>query len=325
VPYTTNYVLVGIGQRYDVIFTANQTADNYWFRADAHAPCVSFNNGAGRAIFTYDNVTVADPKERPNSNAPTTCDDPSPVPKIVKNVPKDTFRVQAQELPIAFDNQTVTSNNQSIVLWTINGTSMMIDPAEPTLEYMAKGQSDYPRNYNLVEIPDSAAWTYWVIQQAVGAPSLPHPIHLHGHDMYVLGTGPGQFDVDTHLASLTFNNPPRRDVHHLPAGGWLVIAYPTDNPGAWLMHCHIAFHVAMGLSVQFVERQSEIILPAQNSDWFNTCHNYGKLTAILHISRQLTKFLENYVRNKPVYPQDDSGLKKRWPPVLDYPTSPALL
>ncbi|KAJ4347053.1 laccase, multicopper oxidase, benzenediol:oxygen oxidorectuctase [Didymosphaeria variabile] len=307
-PYDTNYVLIGIGQRYDVIFTANQTADNYWFRADPHNPCVSFNGGAGRAIFTYDNVTVADPTSNANSGAPTTCEDPSPKPKIAKNVPKDTFRIQAQDLPVAFDNRTVNTNNESIVLWTINGTSMMIDPAEPTLEYMAKGKSDYPRSYNLIEISESAAWTYWVIQQAVSAPNLPHPIHLHGHDMYVLGTGSGQFDVDTHLDSLVFTNPPRRDVHHLPAGGWLVIAYPTDNPGAWLMHCHIAFHVAMGLSVQFVERESEIILPAQNSEWFNTCNNY-----------------ENYVRNKPVYPQDDSGLKKRWPPVLEYPTSPALM
>jgi FtsP/CotA-like multicopper oxidase with cupredoxin domain len=25
----------------------------------------------------------------------------------------------------------------------------------------------------------------------------------------------------------------------LPPGGWLVIAFQTNNPGAWLMHCHI--------------------------------------------------------------------------------------
>lgn len=227
---------------------------------------MSFNDGVGRAIFTYENVTVGEPGSQPLSGVPTTCEDPAPAPKIKKNVPKDTFRTQAQNLPIAFDNRTVTTNNESIVLWTINGTSMMIDPAEPTLEYMAKGNSNYPKNYNLVKISDTAAWTYWVIQQAVGAPGLPHPIHLHGHDMYVLGTGAGQFDVDAHLDDLEFTNPPRRDVHHLPANGWLVIAYPTDNPGAWLMHCHIAFHVAMGLSVQFVERESEIKLPAPNSE-----------------------------------------------------------
>ncbi|KAF1979684.1 laccase precursor [Bimuria novae-zelandiae CBS 107.79] len=307
-PYDSNWVLIGIGQRYDVVFTANQTAGNYWFRAEAHNPCISFNNGVGRSIFTYKTATLADPTSVALSGAPTTCEDPRPTPKIAKNVPKDTFRVQAQNLPVAFDNATVATNNQSIVLWTINGTSMIIDPAEPTLEYMAKSNTNYPKNYNLIEISDTATWTYWVIQQAPNAPKIPHPIHLHGHDMYVLGKGQGQFDVDVHLASLQFTNPPRRDVHHLPADGWLVIAYPTDNPGAWLMHCHIAFHVAMGLSVQFVERESEINLPAPNSGWFHTCTNY-----------------ENYIRNKPVYPQDDSGLKKRWPPALDYPTSPALL
>lgn len=117
--------------------------------------------------------------------------------------------------------------------------------------------------------------------------------------MYLLGSGSGQFDVDANLAQLQFTNPPRRDVTHIRGGGWLVIAYPTDNPGAWLMHCHIAFHVAMGLSVQFLERKSEIALPQRNSEWYNTCQNW-----------------KNYQQNKPVYPQDDSGLKKRWPPVV---------
>lgn len=118
--------------------------------------------------------------------------------------------------------------------------------------------------------------------------------------MYILGTGAGQFSVGTHLSQLKFTNPPRRDVAFLPGGGWLVIAYPTDNPGAWLMHCHIAFHVSMGLSVQFLERKSQIALPAPNSEFYNTCLNW-----------------KNYQRNRPVYPQDDSGLKKRWPPVAN--------
>ena len=73
---------------------------------------------------------------------------------------------------------------------------------------------------------------------------------------------------------LNFTNPPRRDVAQLPGGGWLVIAYQTDNPGAWLMHCHIAFHVGNGLGVQFLERKSSITLPAANSEWYNTCQNW---------------------------------------------------
>jgi hypothetical protein len=57
-------------------------------------------------------------------------------------------------------------------------------------------------------------------------------------------------------STLQYKNPPRRDVAMLPSpggpggpggpgsgppptGGWLVLAFLTDNPGAWLMHCHI--------------------------------------------------------------------------------------
>ena len=38
-----------------------------------------------------------------------------------------------------------------------------------------------------------------------------------------------------------------------------MIAFQTDNPGAWLMHCHIGWHVAEGLAVQFIESSSEAI------------------------------------------------------------------
>lgn len=54
----------------------------------------------------------------------------------------------------------------------------------------------------------------------------------------------------------------------------------------------------MGLSVQFLERKSEINLPAPNSPWTQTCLNW-----------------KNYEANEPKYPQTDSGLRKR--SVLD--------
>lgn len=34
-PYYTNWVFLDIGQRYDVVVSANQTVGNYWFRAEA--------------------------------------------------------------------------------------------------------------------------------------------------------------------------------------------------------------------------------------------------------------------------------------------------
>lgn len=114
------------------------------------------------------------------------------------------------------------------------------------------------------EIPDANKWVYWVIQNSG---PVPHPIHLHGHDFYRLGSSDAEtssasttqkiFDKDN-LDDLNFVNPTRRDVTMLPANGWVVIAFFTNNPGAWLMHCHIAWHVSGGLGVQFLERGAEI-------------------------------------------------------------------
>jgi hypothetical protein len=69
-------------------------------------------------------------------------------------------------------------------------------------------------------------------------------------------------------------NPPRRDVVLVPKKGFVIIAFKvslrlmsdkcktnagiqTDNPGNWLMHCHIARHASEGLSLQILERQEE--------------------------------------------------------------------
>jgi hypothetical protein len=60
------------------------------------------------------------------------------------------------------------------------------------------------------------------------------------------------------MATLNFTNPTRRDSTMLPGNGWLVVSYMTDNPGAWLFHCHIDWHVSQGLSIQFLERVSDI-------------------------------------------------------------------
>lgn len=117
-----------------------------------------------------------------------------------------------------------------------------------------------------------------MIQQAAGAPPIAHPIHLHGHDSYILGAGTGTFSVASNFNQLRFTNPPRRDVALLQGGGWLVIGYPTDNPGAWLMHCHIAFHVGMGLSIQFLERKDQITLPATGSEWYGNCNNWATVS-----------------------------------------------
>jgi hypothetical protein len=122
-------------------------------------------------------------------------------------------------------------------------------------------------------------------------------MHVHGHNFVVLGQGNGVFSSSSALSTLNFKNPPRRDVVNLVAQGWTVVAFKTDNPGAWLMHCHIAWHVSGGLSLQYLERPLEIpgIYGSQvaDSSFKNQCSNWKQYAATM------------------VYPQSDSGLKRR--------------
>lgn len=288
VPYTTDWVLLGIGQRYNVIFTANQTVDNYWFRAEAETSCGSNTNNAGRSIFSYAGAATGDPTTSQLSPRPANCNDESPLkPNFATTVPSDNFNSQVKSLPVDLQ-PGVATNGQNIVQWGINFTAIDVDWEDPTYSYVIDHNTSYPTSLNLIELPTSNIWTYWIIQETT-QPFIPHPIHLHGHDFFILGTSNTAFDPATSPATLNYNNPPRRDVALLPAGGYLVIAFPTDNPGAWLMHCHIAFHVSEGLGVQFLESVGSI--PAPPADYAQTCADW-----------------KTYYDGNPAYKKDDSGL-----------------
>lgn len=54
-----------------------------------------------------------------------------------------------------------------------------------------------------------------------------HPLHLHGHKFWVLGSGKGSFPydaiTDAPTGMLNLQNPPYRDTTGLPSQGWAVI------------------------------------------------------------------------------------------------------
>ena len=64
---------------------------------------------------------------------------------------------------------------------------------------------------------------------------------MHGHDFLLLATGTGQYNSSV-LSTINFKNPTRRDVASLPnskrgdpTGGFMVIGFPLDNPGIWVL------------------------------------------------------------------------------------------
>lgn len=52
----------------------------------------------------------------------------------------------------------------------------------------------------------------------------------------------------------------------------------TDNPGTWVMHCHIAFHVGAGLGMQFVENLDRINQVSNSSLTYKNCDAWDLYT-----------------------------------------------
>ncbi|KAI1550581.1 SufI, multicopper oxidase [Pyrenophora tritici-repentis] len=81
-----------------------------------------------------------------------------------------------------------------------------------------------------------------------------HPFHLHGHVFQVVtrsAADSGPYDAtNTTTPSPT---PMRRDTILVHPNGHVVLRFRSDNPGVWLFHCHIEWHVASGLTATMIE------------------------------------------------------------------------
>ena len=112
-----------------------------------------------------------------------------------------------------------------------------------------------------------------------------HSFHLHGHHFYVVKIGYPSYSNATgdilahnsdifcadstcahhHCTNTVCTEPswanglnlqlsvdaktPRKDTSIIPAGGYVVIRFISNNPGAWFLHCHILVHMIEGMAM----------------------------------------------------------------------------
>ncbi|KAJ3089611.1 hypothetical protein HK100_007707 [Physocladia obscura] len=107
-----------------------------------------------------------------------------------------------------------------------------------------------------------------------------HPFHLHGHAFHVLASaraahGWGSYspfaDDSKNRPVLELHNPVVKDTVSVPRRGFVVVRFKADNPGLWMLHCHMLFHqgsgMAMALHVGDGEMHEDI--DVLNSDFCN--------------------------------------------------------
>lgn len=104
-----------------------------------------------------------------------------------------------------------------------------------------------------------------------------HPFHLHGHHFQVLSrpqTNGGDWPGPDHAGGYN-PKPPRRDTVNVFPKSHAVLRFEANNPGVYLFHCHIEWHVEMGLTATIIEAPDmlrDITIP---KDHIEACKKAG--------------------------------------------------
>ncbi|KAH8685762.1 Cupredoxin [Tricladium varicosporioides] len=262
-PYETTVLSIGMGQRYDIVVNMTETSGDYWIRAIPQVYCSDNDNSDDiKGILRYDSTSTSDPTTSAYTYTDN-CDDEA-LTDLVPYLALDASSESTED-----DFAVTVGKSNSLFKWYMEAVTFNATWADPTLLQVYNNDDTFTTQEHVIELDTANEWVYFIIETTQ---AVPHPIHLHGHDFYILGQGTGTYSTST---SLSLTNPPRRDVAMLPASGYLVIAFYTDNPGAWLMHCHIGWHTGEGFALQLVERYSEISALIDYDSMNSTCANWN--------------------------------------------------
>ncbi|KAL8897991.1 MAG: hypothetical protein Q9207_006921 [Kuettlingeria erythrocarpa] len=248
VPFQTNVVTLHIGQRTDVIVKANLKPDAAVFMRANMSCSLTRQPNAVAAIYYEKADQTKTPKSAAQVFDASRCgNDPLTVTRPLFPYPALANAATTLNLDITF-GPNATGNN----LWYMNGQTFRANYDHPIFLLAAAGNTSYPYDpqWNVYNFGSNNSVRVIVNNKFPAN----HPMHLHGHNFFVLAEGQGTWDGKI----TNYPNTQRRDVQIVQPNGYLVIQYDTDNPGVWPFHCHIAWHVSGGLYVNLMEQPAKI-------------------------------------------------------------------
>ncbi|KAI8323257.1 hypothetical protein GQ54DRAFT_338753 [Martensiomyces pterosporus] len=268
-------------QRYSVLVTAhNSTEYNYRYNATMYASFIPPAPGLSPRVF----MGLVEYKQ----GAP------------VKNMTMDAESFewvddlnlnaldQQEALPVDRSMNFTIGNNpytNGLHLDHINNITYAA-PLVPSL-YTALSMGDLATNESVYG-PQTHAFVLKhleVVEFIIHNPNaLPHPLHLHGHAFQIMGYGPAppSFPLNSTLASDRTQQgaPARRDTLVIPPYQYITIRFRADNPGVWLLHCHMDIHFVLGMVMTFVEAPLELQKSQQVPvEMFELCWKQGVKTS----------------------------------------------
>lgn len=151
-------------------------------------------------------------------------------------------------------------------LWTVSGNASY--PSEPKEYAEDDPMLYYPNspeatNRDLVIRTKNGTWVdlVFAVTDTFGPA---HPMHKHSNKMYIIGQGTGDWTWNSVAEAaaaqpsyFNFASPQYRDsAATAPSAGqpvWIVVRYQVENPGAFMLHCHVQTHLAGGMAVALLD------------------------------------------------------------------------
>jgi FtsP/CotA-like multicopper oxidase with cupredoxin domain len=174
VPYYTDVLSIGMGQRYDIIVKANMSAvaSDFWIRAIPDSYCSENDNSNGiRGILHYGSST-----NTPSTNAVTyeenNCagePDSSVIPYLA--ISPGSSADSSDDLAV-----TVSKNSDNLFKWFVGGTTFRVDWADPTALQVLNNATKFEDSAAVIELATADEVYYLVIETTL---AVPHPIHIH--------------------------------------------------------------------------------------------------------------------------------------------------
>ncbi|KAF9073368.1 ferroxidase [Rhodocollybia butyracea] len=243
-------ISLAVAQRYSVLVTArNDTSSNWAIHAnfdtdmfDTVPDTLQPNITSSITYSSSASITDSGPVD-----AYFTVNDTELVPVQQIAAPESTKTIQ---LVAAFDTMDDGTNHAMFNQITYNSPLVPAILSELTLGSNATVAEAYgPLSF----VVDHMDVVDIVIQNSDAGV---HPFHLHGHKPMIVGTATDYTSDDPALnppIASNQSNPVRRDTVLVPSGGSVTLRVVADNPGVWFLHCHIEWHLEVGLAIQLIE------------------------------------------------------------------------
>ncbi|CDP01153.1 unnamed protein product [Coffea canephora] len=294
-PLKTDYVAISPGQTIDCLLEADQKPGHYYMAAKAYDSTT--DNTTTTAIIEYiGNYTPSSPPVFPNlpmsndTKASTnfTWSLRSLARKVDVPTHVDTklyFTLSVNLRPCEANNTCAGPRGQRLAT-SINNISF-VSPQFDILHayyYSLRGvfRKNFPRfppfvfNFTADSLPATLLnptrdtrvrvleynnSVELVFQGTNLVAGIDHPMHLHGHSFYVVGAGIGNHDKEKDPLKYNLVDPPLMNTIAVPKNGWTAIRFKANNPGVWLLHCHLERHLTWGMDMAFLTKNGK--LPGQ--------------------------------------------------------------